>query len=736
MGVMVRGMLVGFAALMSLALVPAVAGAQEACPNQGLREAQHSTGLPDCRAYEMVTPSDKNPQDASSDAFRTRVSTSGDAVSYVSLMVTKDALGAGIANDYVSERTGTAGTNGWDAHSLSPVREPLSLEAALRAKDVKYFGEFSDDLSHAVLQSFTPLVDAPNVKDVTNLYLRTDALSSGQGTYDLLSDCAACAEPLSDSTGLYLPTLAASTPDLGHVIFEAGRNLLPGMPAEGPFCALFGFCDPRLYEWDHGTLRLAGVLPDGTIPPRSIAGAGATAQRYTMRTISADGSRIFFTVANSLSGTTGNIYMRVNHTSTVQLNASERTDCADNNPCTGAPEPDPGGPQPAGFQIASVDGKKIFFTSDEQLTDAPGGGLYMYDASLPDSDPHNLTLIAPAISVIGTSDDGSYLYFYTINNLPGQPPLADGAPFAIYLWHEGTLKFVGSLATIDNGVGSNQLGPEARWGNEPYSGRVTPDGKSLLFMSDSGIGLTGYDQASRCPVGLTCMEVYLYRTATDSVTCVSCNPSGAPATASATYVIRTGTSGSRSSTHINHPINDDGTRVFFETGERLLPKEDRNGKSDVYQYDVPTGELHLLSDGTSEADSHFLDASRDGKNVFFTTRDRLVGWDRDNSIDLYDARVGGGFPEPPAQPTECEGDNCQGAIATAPVFSAPSSSSFYANNNIVAPVEKVTARSLSRAQKLSRALKACKRKPKVSRKRCESVARKRFGKTSKAGRSK
>jgi hypothetical protein len=652
--------------------------------------ASGAAALPDGRGYELVSPPEKHGQDVSSDAFRTRVALSGDAVSYVSLMVTPDAQGAGIATDYLSERTGAARTNGWATHSLSPKREPLSFLAAVFSKDTKYFGEFSEDLSHAVLRSFTPLVSAPNVADVSNLYLRTDALSSGPGTYDLLSDCAACASPLSDPRGFYLPTYAAGTPDLGQVIFEAYRNLLPGLPPQSNFCNLTGLgCLPRLYEWDHGTLRLAGVLPDGTPAFQSIAGAGAFLGRYTMTTISADGSRIFFTVPTDPGDVVGDVYMRVDHASTAQLNASERTDCADNDPCSGVPEPDPTGPKPAGFQMASRDGSRIFFTSDEQLTDAPGGGLYMYDASRPDSDPHNLTRIAGDIlnglAVIGTSDDGSYVYFIAHGELiPGQPPLASGAPWGIYLWHDGALTFVGSLVTFDTPGGTNQVGPSVLWANESYSGRVTPDGKSLLFMSDSGIGLTGYDQTSHCPAGSPCLEVYLYRDADHSLTCVSCNPSGAPAIGSATYVIRTGESASVSSTHVNHPITDDGNRVFFETTERLLPNEDRTGTSDVYQYDVDTGRLHLVSTGRSDADAHFLDASRDGKNVLFTTRDRLVGWDRDNSIDLYDARVGGGFPDPSASAPECIGDRCQGPLPTVPdALHAASSGAVAHSNNVV-----------------------------------------------------
>jgi hypothetical protein len=105
--------------------------------------------------------------------------------------------------------------------------------------------------------------------------------------------------------------------------------------------------------------------------------------------------------------------------------------------------------------------------------------------------------------------------------------------------------------------------------------------------------------------------------------------------------------------------------VFFSTAEALVP-DDVNGKRDAYQYDTATGALHLLSTGRSTSDSWFLDASADGRDAFFVTRERLVGWDVDTVYDLYDARVGGGFPEPTVAPPPCSGDACQGSPGVAP----------------------------------------------------------------------
>jgi hypothetical protein len=111
------------------------------------------------------------------------------------------------------------------------------------------------------------------------------------------------------------------------------------------------------------------------------------------------------------------------------------------------------------------------------------------------------------------------------------------------------------------------------------------------------------------------------------------------------------------------------------------------GKEDVYQwagagtgsctegsasYSPPNGGcLDLISSGRSSLDSAFVDASVDGRDVFFTTAESLVSQDP-GLVDLYDAREGGGFPAPipPAEP--CQGEACQ-APGAAPVDVTPAS---------------------------------------------------------------
>jgi len=138
------------------------------------------------------------------------------------------------------------------------------------------------------------------------------------------------------------------------------------------------------------------------------------------------------------------------------------------------------------------------------------------------------------------------------------------------------------------------------------------------------------------------------------------------------------------------------------------------------------GCLRLISSGRSESDSHFLDASPSGRDVFFSTDERLVRWDTDNNYDLYDARIGGGFQEPPAATPECVGEQCQGNLAVPPTPSTFGSGGAVAGAETFPrqqrpggpPKKQATPRQL-----LSKALKQCRKKHnKTQRKRCETQA--------------
>ncbi len=93
--------------------------------------------------------------------------------------------------------------------------------------------------------------------------------------------------------------------------------------------------------------------------------------------------------------------------------------------------------------------------------------------------------------------------------------------------------------------------------------------------------------------------------------------------------------------------------------------QDTNADSDVYEWEAPgsggctrpTGCVGLISSGRAEGGATFLDASADGSDAFFLTDGSLVPSDT-GVRDVYDARVGGGYPiSTPVIP--CVGDACQ-----------------------------------------------------------------------------
>ena len=172
-----------------LALLTGVACAL--CWTLVLGRADAAAVLPDHRGYELVSPSDKNGGDVISGSRRTRAATSGNAAGFLALTAFGDAIGTGVATDYMSVRTAKAGTSGWSTHAITPRQDPVSFFGDFNGMEPVYGGEFSPDLSTGIFRSWSPLTDAPNVATASNLYLRTDLLSAGAGSYQLMTDAIA-----------------------------------------------------------------------------------------------------------------------------------------------------------------------------------------------------------------------------------------------------------------------------------------------------------------------------------------------------------------------------------------------------------------------------------------------------------------------------------------------------------------------------------------------------------------
>ena len=657
---------------------PLALASEAACPNAGLRTGP-SADLSDCRAYELVSPPDKKGADIAGQPTRTRASSDGSAISFISHGAFADARGTNISTEYMAVRTAAPNTSGWATHAITSGNlEPTSATEVVAFLEPRFM-VFSPDLSRGIFLSNTALTSgSPNTAEVPNLYVRTDLRTPGPGSYRLLSDCPGCTGPFpQNADDSNQPQPAGASADFSRVIFESEEPLTADVAAQGCTATYKagGSCPDHLYEWSNGQVSLAGLVPptgdtrcgppplDACIPaPNSLAGRGAKMEtKYTPNTISKDSSRIEFTVQTGDSESAGRLYQRIDNglpdARTVQINASERTVPAE--------------PQDATYGGASADGTRVFFITPEPLTDdAPNTdnnpNLYMWSAT-PDAQGHHLTLISKneivegegggvdVAGVIGTSEDGRTVYFVNDGQLLSGQPTSRGV--RVFRWHDEVLHNVAKVSD-----GEVLLAYKQGWESLLWA-RVTLDGSRLLFLSE-GTGELPHDPAGdACKTGqASCYELYLYDANANggqgSLVCASCSQPDGPASANASFLSRSAASLVKNTSYLNHPLSADGRFVFFDTPQALVA-QDTNGMSDVYEYDSLTGELHLISTGESKFGSTFEDATPDGSNVFFATAQRITGWDVDGNADLYDARVGGGLPEPPSPPPACVGDTCQ-----------------------------------------------------------------------------
>ncbi len=682
-------------------------------------------GLPDGRGYEVVS-SLENGNATVLPGTPTRAAANGNTVAYVGTAPAvggngSTAGGAGIrptgTNVYLAKRSAAGG---WSATDIEP--------ANIGSEETGFpgYGGFSSELSIGFLSSPKALIEgAPNAQAI---YSR----DNGNGAYQLLAAGA---------------QYEGSTPDGGHVVYSTSNGL---------------------YESAGGSSYLVSYLPNG----EPYVPAGETAAKATFgsaegdleHVISNDGSRVFWTVAEPIRNETGLVsgydtkalYVRENATMpqspvgpggeclvptdgcTVQIDASH------------VPGHEGGG---GVFQTSSADGSKVFFTDCHPLTENStavttplcsryeeehgkilpvGADLYEYDVVsgtlsdlTPDpSEPANVS------GVLGASEDGSYVYFAAAGALgdgaspkhcePLEP--AEQAPREtvvpkglrdrakdcnVYVIHAGEgPRLVASVAESDGlgGAGPTEIitfKSEGDWfpGRGSHLGRVSPDGRHLVFVSIED--LTGFESEGN-------REIYVYDFG-GGVSCVSCNPSGAPAILESFS----------NETQIKHPVelpvslnptfglrvlSAGGDRVFFESTEALVAQVpdaeapgphylgagDAKGLTNVYEWERGGsgscarggGCLYLLSGGTSSDLSFFVDASESGDDVFLGTRAQLVPRAQGETYEVYDARVGAVMePVPPV----CTGAGCQGVPGAPPIFATPSSVTFNGVGNFPPP---------------------------------------------------
>ncbi len=618
--------------------------------------AKGAFALPDSRSYEQVSPVDKNGTDV--EEVPTMAAVDGNRLLFVSRgsFAGQPTTLSAESSPYLSTR----GLNGWITEGIALPNGQFSF-----ASD-GYQG-FNPDMSKGLIdwgENTRFGTHNPLAQPGFNQYIR----NSETGSFELANGTLSS---MANDEGFVWGTM-----DFDMVALDSRYPLSPGSPCPGgvsggPHCA---------YEVENGVVRLASVLPNEELVEGSVGNRPFICNFE--HAVSDDGSRLFFT---SLSGE-HKLYARESGTSTTLVSGSERTL--------------PGGASGNGVNYQSAEaahGNKVLFTTKDSLVDADTNAtndLYMYDFTKQAGE--RLTLIsedqdpeAPGgaavngggdingacAGLVGASEDLRRVYFVADNQIVAGAP--EGAEPKLYLWDDtGASPQITYIATLHTGGSPSSVDARVwaapavsvRQSGIPRQARWSRDGRYLAFISTAS--LTSFENEGE-------EEIYRYDAVSGSLDCLTCSSDALPAHGEVAF--QSPRSFIRPVNHLPRNISDSG-QVFFQTSRGLILL-DSNGQRDVYEYD---GGLHLISRGSGDAPSSFLDATPSGSDVFFTTRDRLVGWDKDANVDAYDARVRGGFPEPAFVPPACEGEACL-PPPIAPNDPTPASSSFSGAGNVSSP---------------------------------------------------
>jgi hypothetical protein len=598
---------------------PNVSGPGEvSCPNASLRPG-FSAALPDCRAYELVTPPDTNGRPPKGIAagvdnhFPTLLSSpSGGSVSFLlegGPLPGFEGTGGFNGDAYRATR----GASGWTSIGAGPSGTET---------DTPLPGSYSRDQGYlfwAANGEGTAVIDGRS----TNYVRYPDGHSEliGQGSEGI--------DP--GATGVLV------TEGGRHIIFETknfnpfqAQKLEPNAPPTGTWAIYDRTSD--------GKNHVVSLLPGDETPK-----AGEHADYLDA---SDDGEGVAFAIGNK-------IYVRVNNSDTYEVAVS------------------------ATFAGISEGGKRVFYVK--------GGDLFAFDTESKDTIQFTETGDAVVVNVAAA---GSRAYFVSTTAIgdSGENPFGvvpEPGARNLYLSEEGQIRFVGTVTPRDVDGEFNQEAKAQRDGlglwvqaiEQPAvdPSRSTPDGTVLIFQSRAN--LTGYE-----PGDLP--QIYRYESVSNRLHCISCIPTGIPATGGASLqsMQQVQSGGATSNLPLNSyafvpNLRPDGHRAFFQSTEALVVT-DTNGVQDVYEWEEEGvgscaqegGCVYLISSGGSARPNYLYGVSASGDDVFFITDDSLVLADS-GTPSIYDARVGGGFPQPLG--TECQGEGCRPNMTVPP--SLPSS---------------------------------------------------------------
>lgn len=714
-------------------------GSSPGAPNSTLREENNSLALPDCRAYEQVSPKEKKGYPINP-SFSHYLAPSGERDAFLSLGAFTGDTGEA---QFVSHRTAA----GWVTEA--------SIGRALGAQwQPRGLIEYSAGLDRSLFY----LVHAPTAGDAEVSPSPNVFYTGREG--DAFSAASPVLEPLSGSSpdGFSWDGPVAQSADLSHLFLRTSMRIL----AEDPLGdASKGGDVNRIYEASSGegtpTLRLVAEVPGGltnfpeeeTCHLDGAAGGIGGFGEFTNST-AADGSVLFYSspveveAGKRCSGVGPNKYeiFACNveagpcagpsaHAST-ELSAPPASECHSPSPCAAAPLAD------ASFYGNSPDGSLAWFATTQPLVDSDtDNGNDLYLVRLEGGQMKELVLASrgeagPGLAegngagvqgVLGISQNGERIAFAATGVLSGAANPSTGETATkgadnVYVYDAGTGRttFVARLclgpessgtvhdsscpATLDAGTAPSAQNDHNQWRTGEVTGReaqLTPDGGFLLFTTWARLTSSDTDNA---------LDVYRFDLATGALERISAGRRGNDANGNdSAFGAFIGGEGNNNQLQYaaldsTRSISSDGSVAIFSTAAPLVSQDTDLGKHpgcrtvedtgcDVYEWEEDGhgtcteagGCISLVSSGLDVHGAADSVISASGRDINFITARGLVPGDSDGVTDVYDARVNGGFPFlPPEEPCR-SGETCHGAPTSESLPINPVSESLISGGN-------------------------------------------------------